>query len=120
MFTWLWDNDDFGTNLITHPLHGSLDYCGARTSGMNFWLSIPYTFNASLVWEMVCENEPMSFNDQLATSIAGPAIGEISYRLSNSILDESRRGFNRVVREIFGTLTCPMNGIKRIDRKRVV
>ena len=114
MFTALWDNDMFGTNLLSHPFHGSLDYGGARVSGMNYWQAIPYTFTASLIWELVLENEPMSYNDQIATSFGGPILGEASYRISSSIIKNEAKGFERVAREIFGALTCPMNGIDRL------
>ncbi len=114
MFTALWDNDLFGTNLLSHPFHGSLDYNGARVSGMNYWQCIPYTFTASLIWELVLENEPMSYNDQIATSIGGLVLGESSYRISSSILKDDVKGFQRVVREFFGAVTCPMNGINRL------
>lgn len=114
MFTSLWDNDMFGTNLLAHPFHGSLDYNGARVSGMNYWECFPYVFGASAVWEMILENEPASFNDQLATSFGGMVLGEVTYRISSSIIDNEATGFERVVREFFGTLTCPMNGINRL------
>lgn len=114
MFTSLWDNDMFGTNLLAHPFHGSLDYCGARVSGMNYWESFPYVFGASALWEFVLENEPASFNDQLATSFGGTILGESSFRLSSMIIKNDATGFERVIREIFGTLTCPMNGINRL------
>ncbi|MGL4293614.1 MAG: DUF3943 domain-containing protein [Bacteroidales bacterium] len=114
MFTSLWDNDMFGTNLLAHPFHGSLDYNGARVSGMNYWQCFPYVFGASAIWELILENEPASFNDQLATSFGGMILGETSYRISSMIIDNEARGFERVVREIFGTLTSPMNGINRL------
>lgn len=114
MFTSLWDNDLFGTNLLGHPFHGSMDYSGARVSGMNHWQAFPYTFGASFVWEFILENEPASFNDQIATSVGGSLLGEVSFRLSSSIVDNRATGVERVVREIFGALTCPMNGINRL------
>ena len=114
MFTALWDNDMFGTNLLSHPFHGSLDYNGARVSGMNFWECIPYTFTASLIWELILENEPMSYNDQIATSFGGMVLGEASYRISSSILKDDAKGFERVTREFFGALTSPMNGVNRL------
>lgn len=114
MFTSLWDNDMFGTNLLAHPFHGSMDYSGARVSGMNHWECMPYVFGASFLWEMVLENEPASFNDQIATTFGGSILGEVSYRVSSSIVDNNAHGFNRIVREIFGALTCPMNGVNRL------
>lgn len=114
LFSSLWDNDLFGTNLLGHPFHGSLDFSAARASGMSYWQSIPYTFAASFAWEFLLENEPPSFNDQFATTIGGAILGEISYRLSSSIVDNNTRGFERIIRELLGTLTCPMNGVERL------
>ncbi len=114
MFNALWDNDLWGTNLLSHPFHGSLDYNGARVSGMNYWQCFPYVFTASFIWETILENEPPSFNDQIATSIGGMVLGEASYRISSSILKDNTKGFQRVVREVFGAVTCPMNGINRL------
>lgn len=114
MFSALWDNDMFGTNLLAHPFHGSLDFTGARVSGMNYWESVPYLFAASAIWELILENEPPSYNDQIATTFGGAILGETTYRLSSLIVDNNDRGVSRVVREIFGTLTSPMNGINRL------
>ncbi len=114
MFTALWDNDLFGTNLLAHPIHGSMDYSGARASGMNYWMSFPYVFGASLVWEMVLENEPAAFNDQIATSVGGMALGEAFYRISASVFDNRAHGIGKVAREFIGTVFSPMQGINRM------
>ena len=100
MFNALWDKDLWETKLLSHPFHGSLDYNGARVSGMNYWQCFPYVFTASFIWETILENEPPSFNDQIATSIGGMVLGEASYRISSSILKDNTKGFQRVVREV--------------------
>ena len=33
----VWDNDNFNTNLFAHPYHGNLYFNSARTNGYNFW-----------------------------------------------------------------------------------
>ena len=38
----VWDNDNFNTNLFAHPYHGNLYFNAARTNGMNFWQSYPF------------------------------------------------------------------------------
>ena len=43
----VWDNDQFSTNLFAHPYHGGLYFNAARSNGMNFWESIPYSFCGS-------------------------------------------------------------------------
>ena len=64
--------------------------------------------------EKMLENEPPAYNDQIATTIGGSLLGEVSFRISSSIIDNSASGCNRVFRELFGFLTCPMNGINRL------
>ena len=46
----VWDNDNFSINLLSHPYHGNLYFNSARSNGMNFWESIPFTFGVSLMW----------------------------------------------------------------------
>jgi len=110
----VWDNDQFSTNLFAHPYHGSLYYNMARSNGLSFWESAPYTFAGSFMWEFFAENEPAAINDFLATSIGGIALGEMTYRLSSLVLDDSKRGFHRVWREALGMVASPMRGLNRI------
>ena len=112
----VWDNDQFSTNLFAHPYHGGLYFNAARSNGLNFWESAPYSFCGSLMWETVCEIEPPAINDLMATTMGGICIGEVTYRLSDLILDDSKRGFPRFVREFLGTLVCPIKGLNRIIR----
>ncbi len=110
----VWDNDGFNTNLFAHPYHGSLYFNAARANGMNFWESIPFAIGGSLSWEFIFENEPAAINDLLSTSIGGSCIGEITWRLSDLIVDNSARGMNRVAREAGILLLSPMRGMNRI------
>ena len=112
----VWDNDQFSTNLFAHPYHGGLYFNAARSNGLTFWESAPYSFGGSLMWEMVCEIEPPAINDLMATTMGGICIGEVTYRLSDLILDDSKRGFPRFMREFLGTLVCPIKGLNRIIR----
>ena len=112
----VWDNDQFSTNLFAHPYHGGLYFNAARNNGLNFWESAPYSFGGSLMWEMVCEIEPPAINDLMATTMGGICIGEVTYRLSDLILDDSKRGFPRFMREFLGTVVCPIKGLNRILR----
>ncbi|MGL4518317.1 MAG: DUF3943 domain-containing protein [Phocaeicola sp.] len=109
----LWDYDQFGTNLLTHPLHGGLDFTAARINGLTYYQSIPYAFVSSLIWEYLLENEPASINDQITTTLGGALFGELSFRLSSSILKSESVGLERVCREFFGALTNPLGGIDR-------
>ncbi|MDO4161144.1 MAG: DUF3943 domain-containing protein [Prevotellaceae bacterium] len=110
----VWDNDQFSTNLFAHPYHGGLYFNAARSNGMNFWESVPYSFGGSLMWEIACEIEPPAINDLIATTIGGICIGEITHRISNLVYDDRDRGFSRFMREFAGTVICPIRGFNRI------
>lgn len=113
-YGFVWDNDQFSTNLFAHPYHGGLYFNTARCNGLSFWESAPYSFCGSLMWEFSCEIEPAAINDLMATTIGGIAIGEVTHRMSALVIDDSKRGFNRFIREFFGTLICPMRGLNRL------
>lgn len=110
----VWDNDNFSTNLLAHPYVGSLYFNSARSNNLSFWQSVPYSFGGSLMWEIFAESEPPAINDFLATSLGGVALGEVTYRLSSLILDDSRNGIERFFREFMGTLISPARGINRL------
>ncbi len=110
----VWDNDNFNTNMFAHPYHGSLYFNAARSNGMNFWQSYPYALGGSLMWEFFGENTPPSINDLIATSIGGAAIGETTYRISSIVLDDSKRGWQRVWREVLGGIVCPVRLLNRL------
>ncbi|MEW6654707.1 MAG: DUF3943 domain-containing protein, partial [Bacteroidota bacterium] len=62
------------------------------------------------------ESEPPSYNDIVNTPVTGVILGEISYRVSNLIIDESKTGFERFLREFTSTLINPMQGLNRLIR----
>ncbi len=109
-----WDNDKFLTNLFMHPYHGSLYYNAARSNGMSYWQSMPFTMGGSLMWEMFMEKEPPSINDFFSTSFGGMALGEITHRLSTAIVDESAHGIRRIGLEFAGFLLTPTAAITRM------
>ncbi len=110
----VWDNDQFSTNLFAHPYHGGLYFNTARCNGMTFWESLPYSIGGSLMWEFLMENEPPAINDFIATSIGGACLGEVTYRLSDLIIDDRTTGWQRFGREFLTTLVSPMRGLNRI------
>lgn len=110
----VWDNDQFSTNLFAHPYHGGLYFNAARSNGLNFWESVPYSFGGSLMWETMGEIEPPAINDLIATTMGGVAIGEVTYRVSDLIYDDSKRGAARFWREFLGAVVCPIRGLNRI------
>ena len=110
----VWDNDFFITNLFMHPYHGNLYFNAARTNGLTFWESAPYSLIGSAMWEFLGETEPPAINDIIATSCGGMAIGEMTHRLSLTILNDRDRGFSRFLREAVATIINPIQGLHRI------
>ena len=110
----VWDNDYFITNLFAHPYHGNLYFNAARTNGLTFWESAPYALGGSLMWEFLGETEPPAINDVIATSCGGMAIGEMTHRLSLTILDDRDQGFQRFLREAAAAIVNPIQGLHRI------
>lgn len=110
----VWDTDKFSTNLVSHPYHGSLYFNAARSNGMNFWESIPYTAGGSLMWEFFMETEPPSINDMLATTFGGVELGEITYRLSDLFIDDRSTGMERVGREVLAGVLSPVRALNRL------
>ncbi len=110
---WVWDADHFETNQFMHPYHGNTYFNFARSSGLNFWQSAPYSMGGSLMWELFMETNYPSRNDLISTTLGGIALGEMTYRLSSKIIDERTTGFERVMREIGAFIIAPTRGINR-------
>lgn len=115
----VWDEDSYIMNQFLHPFNGAAYYNSARSNGLTFWEAIPYTFGGSLMWELFLENEPPSYNDLVNTTFSGITLGEISYRVSNLIIDESTGGIERVLREFTSSLINPMRGFNRLISGRM-
>lgn len=111
---WEYDGDNFLTNNFAHPYHGNLYFNTARTNGYDFWESMPFAFTGSLLWEYFGEYYRPSFNDWINTSVSGINLGEMTYRVSNLITDNTTRGSDRVWTEIFGALVNPVRGFNRL------
>jgi len=107
----VWDTDGFETNQLFHPYSGALSFTAARSSGLDFWQSLPYPFAGSLMWELFMETEYPSMNDIITTPMSGIVLGEVSYRVSNLILFSGKRSFWR---ELAATVISPMNGFNRL------
>ncbi len=112
----VWDNDCFTTNLFAHPYHGNLYFNSARSNGLNFWESIPYAFGGSMMWELFGEREPPAINDLMATTMGGTCIGEITNRISHTILNDRTQGFGRFLREAAALIVNPIQGFNRLVR----
>lgn len=111
---WQWDDNKFLNNQFSHPYHGNLYFNSARANGYNFWASAPWAFGGSLMWELFGEVWAPSPNDFLNTSLGGIALGEMLWRVSSLVLDNTDRGASRTWREIGAGLLNPVRGFARL------
>lgn len=109
----VWDNDMFATNLYAHPYHGGVYFNAARSYGLNFCESIPFAASGSLMWEYLLENEPPAVNDLFSTIIGGASLGEMTFRISDLLVDDRTTGFSRFKREALLTLISPVRELNR-------
>ena len=112
--SWTWDGDGFTTNQFGHPYHGSLFFNAFRVNGYNFWESSLAVFAGSYLWETAAENQPPAPNDLINTGFGGIILGEMTYRLSNKMVDNHSWGFRRQAGEVLGFMINPVNGFNRI------
>jgi len=110
----VWDNDQFSTNQFAHPYHGNLYFNTARTNGLNYWQSIPYTLGGSLMWELWGETDPPAINDVISTTCGGMALGEVLFRTSAFALDDSKVGWPRFWHELAAGILNPVRAFNRI------
>ncbi len=111
---WEWDDNSFQTNQFAHPYQGNMYYSSFRTNGYSFWQSAPAAFVGSYMWEVAGETHPAAPNDLLNTGLGGISLGEMTYRISNLIVNNRQVGFKRQVNEVLAFLVNPMNGLNRI------
>ena len=116
---WEWDSDRFGTNFISHPRAGSDYFNVARSNGYSFWASYPFALIGSAQWEWMGENTKPSKNDLINTPLSGAFLGEILYRISSNILDDRKRGGNRVWREVFAGVVDPTRALNRLTQGKM-
>lgn len=112
--SWSWDDDAFGTNQFAHPYHGSQYFSAFRANGYSFWQAAPATMVGSYLWETVAEKQYPAPNDFINTSFGGIVLGEMTYRLSNQIVNNHTRGFKRQFSEVLALMINPMNGFTRL------
>lgn len=111
---WVWDEDLFATNQLSHPYHGAMFHQLSRVHGLTWWESLPIVFLGSYEWERYLETDPPSINDQVNTTLSGVLLGEMMFRMSSRVLDASSSGGERVLREALATGIAPMRGLDRL------
>lgn len=110
---WFWDDNEFTTNQIDHPIHGYLYFNAFRSNGYNLWQSSLATFAGSYIWETGGETQQPAVNDLVNTTLGGILLGEMTHRVARNILGRSRNGRNKTGNEITAFLVNPVNGINR-------
>jgi hypothetical protein len=112
--SWAWDNDNFQTNQFGHPYQGSLFFSSFRSNGYSFWQAAPAAFVGSYIWESTAENQAPAPNDFINTGFGGIVLGEMTYRMSNKIINEHASGLKRQKQEVLAFVVNPMNGLTRL------
>jgi len=116
---WEWDNDRFAVNFFLHPFTGGNYFIAGRSSGYNYWESIPLALEGSLMWEYFGETTLPSYNDVINTTLNGAFGGEVLYRLSSNILDDRTTGSERFGRELTAAILSPMRFFSRLIQGKV-
>lgn len=111
---WEYDGDNFLTNVYAHPYHGALFFNAGRTNGYTFWESVPFSLMGSAIWEHFGETFRPAYNDWINTGLTGANLGEVFYRLSTMVTDNTATGSERVWGEIWGALLNPVRGFNRL------
>ena len=109
-----WDWNPFYTNWAGHPYHGALMYNTARSGGLSFWQSVPYSIGGAMMWEFLGETHPPSTSDLVTTGLGGIYVGEVLFRTSELILDDRTHGWDRAVRETLAFILNPASGLNRL------
>jgi hypothetical protein len=109
---WDVDRDPYKVNQIGHPYQGSIYHGFARSAGMSYWEAAGYTFAGSALWEVAGERTRPSFNDQIASGIAGSFFGESLFRMASLVLEQGG-GMSSTSREWLAAAISPSLGFNR-------
>lgn len=109
---WVVDNDPYQVNQIGHPYQGSMYHGFARSAGLSYWEAAGYTFAGSALWEIAGERSRPSWNDQVASGIAGSFFGEALFRMANLVLEQGG-GMSPFWRELTAAAISPSMGFNR-------
>lgn len=109
---WVTENDPFAINQLGHPYQGAIYHGFARSSGHGFWTSLGYTFAGSALWEIAGETSAPSWNDQIASGIAGSFLGEALFRIANLVIETAPAPTNSR-RRFISTVVMPQYNFNR-------
>jgi Domain of unknown function (DUF3943) len=111
---WAWDDNAFKVNHFAHPFQGNMYFNAARANGYGYWTGLAFATAGSFLWECCGETHLMSINDWYNTALGGAAVGEMLYRTSSMVLDNTATGTGRAWREVGGFLMNPARGLTRL------
>ena len=100
------DESTFGINQLGHPYQGGIYHGFARSAGLTFWQSLPYTLGGSVLWELAGETTSPSFNDLVTTTFGGSFLGEALFRMASLVLEDGG-GLSRGWRELGAAAIAP-------------
>ena len=109
-----WDDNAFAVNMFAHPYQGNMYFNSGRSNGYNYWQSFLFAIAGSYHWECCGETHLPSINDWFNTSIGGAAVGEMLYRTSSMVLDNTATGSERAWREVGAFALDPIRGATRL------
>lgn len=109
-----WDDNTFNANNFRHPWQGGMYFDAARANGYGFYQSSMFSLAGSWLWEYTGEAHHPSYNDMVNTHVGGIAFGEVMFRLSSMVLDNTATGSNRVWRELGALAISPTRGFNRM------
>jgi hypothetical protein len=107
---WVFDNDQYWINQFGHPYQGSWSYTAARSAGLSFWQSVPFTVLQSTFWEYAGETERPSLNDQVTTIFGGIILGETFFR-SIGMLTRDRGFWRRLAAGVLSPVGAINNAV---------
>ncbi len=115
---WVTENDPFEINQFGHPYQGAMYHGFARSSGLGYWASSLYTFAGSAMWEVAGETSTPSWNDQIASGIAGSFLGEALFRIGSLVLETGPTPTRPGRRLVTTATSMPLSVNRRIFGRR--
>lgn len=105
-------HNPFAVNPFMHPYQGSVYFGLARSTGLDYWESLGYTFGGSLLWEIAGETGAPPLNDLVTTGFGGSFLGEPLFRMANLLLERGGKTPG-IWREIGAAAISPSLGFTR-------
>ena len=106
------DESTFTMNQLGHPYQGGIYHGFARSAGLTFWESLPYTLGGSVMWEHFGETTAPSHNDVVTTTLGGTFLGEALFRMANLVIEDGG-GLSRGWREVGSAIIAPSATLNR-------